>query len=191
MRRTALVLALTCTAALSAAALADPVVYTLDPGHTTVLWEAKHFGTSTNHGRFDKESGTVTLDLAAKTGKVEVSIDLASVSTGHEGFDKHLRSADFFNVDAHPTATFSGDEFTFEGDRVTQVAGTLTLLGQSQPVTLTATGFNCYDNPYTKKQACGGDFVTTLKRSVWGMSYGLPGIPDEVQIRIQVEGGRQ
>lgn len=172
-------------------AAAEPVTYKLDPTHTTVLWEAKHFGTSLNHGRFDRESGTVTLDLAAKTGKVEVTIELDSVSTGTEGFDKHLKAADFFNVEKSAKATFVGDQFSFDGDKVKSVTGELTLLGVSAPVTLTAVGFNCYDNPYTKKQACGGDFETTIKRSDWGMTYGLPGIPDEVKLRIQVEGGRQ
>jgi polyisoprenoid-binding protein YceI len=189
MRRTFIASALLLS--LPLLAQAEPVTYTLDPTHTTVLWEAKHFGTSLNHGRFDRESGSVTLDLAAKTGKAEVSIDISSISTGTENFDKHLKAADFFDVANHPTATFVGDQFSFEGDQVKSVSGTLTMLGVSAPVTLTAMGFNCYDNPYSKKQACGGDFETTIKRSDWGMKYGLPGIPDEVKLRIQVEGGRQ
>lgn len=190
MRKTLLTAAtLLCMAPMLASAA--PAVYKLDPTHTTVLWEAKHFGTSLNHGRFDRESGSVTLDLAAKTGKVEVTIDLDSVSTGTEGFDKHLKGKDFFNVEASATATFVGDAFTFDGDAVKSVGGQLTLLGVTAPVTLTAVGFNCYENPYSKKQACGGDFEATIKRSDWGMSYGLPGIPDEVKLRIQVEGGLQ
>jgi polyisoprenoid-binding protein YceI len=171
--------------------MAAPVIYKLDPTHTTVLWEAKHFGTSTNHGRFDSESGSVTLDVAAKTGKVEVSIDLSSVTTGTENFDKHLKGKDFFNVEASSTATFIGTDFSFDGEQVKSVGGTLTFLGKSAPVTLIATAFNCYENPYSKKQACGGDFEATIKRSDWGMEYGLPGIPDEVALRIQVEGGLQ
>ena len=167
--------------------LAAPVKYTIDPGHTTILWGAKHYGTSTNHGRFDKKSGTVVLDREAKTGKIEISIDLTSISTGNENFDKHLGSPDFFDVAKNTTATFSADQLTFDGDKVTAVTGTLNMLGASGPVTLKAVGFNCYDNPRSKKQVCGGDFEGTLTRSVWGMKYGLPGIPDEVSLRIQVE----
>lgn len=167
--------------------LAAPVTYIIDPGHTTVLWEAKHFGTSTNHGRFDKESGKVVLDRENKTGKIEIEIDLGSNSTGTANFDKHLAGEDFFNVAKNPTASFVADQLSFDGDKLKAVTGKLSMLGKEGEVTLTATAFNCYDNPYSKKQVCGGDFETTIKRSLWGMEYGLPGIPDEVRLRIQVE----
>ena len=173
------------------AALAKPETYKIDPGHTTILWEAKHFATSTNRGRFDKKEGTVVLDREAKSGKIEISIDLASISSGSDAFNKHLSSADFFDVEKSPTATFTSDQLSFDGDKLTGAKGTLTLRGKSAPVELKAVGFNCYDSPWTKKQVCGGDFETTLKRSAWGMEYGLPGIPDEVFVRIQVEGGIQ
>lgn len=191
MNRTALV-SLFATAALGAGiAHAEPVTYAVDPTHTFVTFEAKHFGTSTNRGRFDKKSGSVTIDAAAKTGKVDISIDMGSINTGTEAFNNHLKSKDFFNVEAFPKATFVSDKVIFEGDKVTAVVGTLTLLGKGQTVTLKANNYGCYQNPMLKREVCGGDFDTTITRSEFGMNYGLPFIPDNVRLVIQVEAVKQ
>jgi polyisoprenoid-binding protein YceI len=173
------------------AAQAQSATYMIDPTHTQVVFEAKHFGVSTNRGRWDKKEGTVTLDKAAKTGKVELTIDMGSISTGIGPFDGHLKSKDFFAAEEFPTAKFVGDKFTFNGDKVTSVSGDLTLRGVTKPVTLTASSFGCYENPRLKREVCGGDFETTIQRSQWGMAYGLPGIPDSVRLLIQAEAIKQ
>jgi polyisoprenoid-binding protein YceI len=175
------------------AGLAQANTYSVDPTHTFVTFEASHYGTSTLRGRFDRKEGAVTFDRAAKTGKAEITIDLASVSTGVAPLDGHLKSKDFFNVgDGGATAKFVGDKFAFNGDKVSEVAGTLTLLGKTLPVTLKATNFNCYTNPLFKREVCGGDFETTIARSQWGMSYGLNfGVPDNIRLLVQVEAVRQ
>ncbi|MFT7722649.1 MAG: YceI family protein [Roseateles sp.] len=178
-------------AAAAGAAQAQSATYAIEPTHTQVYFEAKHFGTSTNRGRWDKKEGTVTLDKAAKTGKVELTLDMASISTGIGPFDGHLKGNDFFAAEQFPTAKFVGDKFTFDGDKVTSVSGMLTLRDRTNPVTLTATSFNCYENPRLKREICGGDFEATLQRSQWGMTYGLPGIPDTVRLLIQVEAVKQ
>jgi polyisoprenoid-binding protein YceI len=170
---------------------AQSATYTIDPTHTFVTWEAKHFGTSTNRGRFDRKEGTVTFDRTGKTGRADITIDMASISTGTAPFDGHLKSKDFFDATNFATARFIGDRFTFDGDKVSRVAGTLTMLGKTVPVTLIATHFNCFDHPMLKREVCGGDFETTIQRSQWGMGYGLPGIPDSVRLLIQVEAIRQ
>jgi len=174
------------------AAQAQSATYAIDPTHTAVTFEAKHFGTSTLRGRWDKKEGTVTLDKAAKTGKVEFTIDMASISTGTAPFDGHLKSKDFFAVEEFPTAKFVGDKFTFNGDKVTSVSGELTLKGKTNPVTLTATGFGCYENPRLKREVCGGDFETTIQRSQWGITYAMPAVtPDAIRLLIQVEAIKQ
>ncbi|WKB51539.1 YceI family protein [Eleftheria terrae] len=174
------------------AAQAEPVTYSIDPSHTFVTFEVVHFGTSTNRGRFDKKEGTVQIDRAAKTGKVELTLETDSINTGVAPFNKHLQSKDFFNTAEHPTAKFVGDKFTFDGDKVTAVSGTLTLLGKSQPVTLKANRFNCYQSPMLKREVCGGDFETTIQRSQWGMTYLLNmGQPDDVRLLVQVEAVKQ
>jgi polyisoprenoid-binding protein YceI len=180
--------------ALSAAfgVQAQNATYAIDPTHTFVTYEIGHFGTSTNRGRFDKKEGSVQFDKAAKTGKVEVVFDLTSVSTGVAGLNKHLQSAEMFDTARFPSAKFVGDRFVFKGDKVAEVVGALTLRDKTLPVTLKATNFNCYTNPLLKREVCGGDFETTLKRSQWGVNYGLQfGFPDEVRLLIQVEAVKQ
>lgn len=171
---------------------AAPATYAIDPAHTFASFEIRHFGTSTIRGRFDKKEGSVSFDRAAKTGRVEITIDMASINSGVAPFDDHLKSADLFNVAAHPTAKFVGDKFSFAGDKVTSVSGSLTLMGKTQPVTLTASNFNCYDSPMLKREVCGGDFETTIQRSAFGLSYALPmAAPDNVRLLVQVEAAKQ
>ncbi|MCE4557487.1 YceI family protein [Roseateles cellulosilyticus] len=188
MKTTLLLAALLATAG---AAHAQSATYSLEPTHTQVYFEAKHFGTSTNRGRWDKKEGTITYDKAAKTGKVDITIDMASISTGIGPFDGHLKSKDFFAVEEFPTAKFVGDKFTFNGDKLVSVTGDLTLRGKTNPVTLTASSFNCYQNPMLKREVCGGDFEATIQRSQWGVMYGIPGIPDSVRLLIQIEAVKQ
>jgi len=192
MRTSLVTLAAAAALMAGAAAHAETATYAMDPSHTFVTFEIGHFGTSTNRGRFDKKEGTVQLDRAAKTGKVEVSIDVASVNTGTAAFDKHLQSADLFNAAQHPSIKFVSDKFVFSGDKVTEVTGNLTLLGKTQPVTLKASQFNCYNSPMLKREVCGGDFETTIDRSAFGMNYGIDwGFPKNVRLIVQVEAVKQ
>jgi polyisoprenoid-binding protein YceI len=190
MKKTLLALALLASAGFAQAEIAT---YNIDPSHTFVYFEAKHFGTSTLRGRFDKKEGSVTLDRAAKTGKADISIDVNSISTGVAPLDGHLKSKDFFNAAESGTVKFVGDKFAFDAaGKVTSVAGNLTMLGKTQPVTLAASNFNCYDHPMLKREVCGGDFETTIARSQWGMNYGVAnGLPDNIRLLIQIEAPKQ
>jgi polyisoprenoid-binding protein YceI len=189
MTKTLIAIALLATSGL---ALAESATYAIDPTHTFVNFESKHFGTSTLRGRFDKKEGTVTLDKVAKTGKAEITLDVTSVSTGVAALDTHLKGKDFFNAAEFPTARFVGDKFSFTGDKVATVSGTLTMRGKTHPVTLTATHFNCYINPMLKREVCGGDFETSIQRTLWDVSYGLAyGIPDATRLLIQIEAVKQ
>lgn len=191
MRKSVLALAAAC-ALVPVLAQAEPATYALDPLHTFVTFEIGHFGTSTNRGRFDKKEGTVQFDRAGKTGKVEVTIDTTSVNTGAAPFDKHLKSADLFDAEKYPTIKFVSDKFAFNGDKVAEVAGNLTLMGKTQPVTLKANQFNCYTNPMNKREVCGGDFETTIDRTAFGMNYGIDwGFPKNVRLVIQAEAIKQ
>jgi polyisoprenoid-binding protein YceI len=184
-------LLMTTLAASSSIALADSATYKVEPTHTFVTFEVQHFGTSTNRGRFDKKEGTISFDAKAKTGKADISVHTSSINTGVAPFDSELKKDKFLNAAKYPTAQFVGDQFQFEGDKITQVTGNLTLLGKTQPVTLIAKNFNCYQNPMLKREVCGGDFETTFQRSGFGMTYGLPGIPDDTKLVIQIEAVRQ
>ncbi len=185
--------ALAAVATLAAGAVqAESATYMVEPTHTFATFEISHFGASVNRARFDKKTGTVQLDKAAKTGKVEVTIDTTSVNSGTAAFDKHLQSPDLFDAAKYPTMKFVSDKFVFNGDKVSEVTGSLTLLGKTQPVTLKANQFNCYVNPMLKREVCGGDFETTIDRTAFGMNYGVDwGFPNDVKLVIQVEAVKQ
>ena len=188
-----LVLSLTAAAALLAgASQANAATYAIDPTHTFATFEIAHFGASTNRGRFDKKEGKIEFDRSAKTGKVEITLDITSINTGTAAFDKHLQSPDIFNAAAYPTAKFVSTGMTFNGDKVAEVAGTLTMLGKTNPVTLKASQFNCYNSPMLKREVCGGDFEATIDRTAYGMNYGVEfGFPKNVRLVIQVEAIKQ
>ena len=191
MRKTLLGLAM-ATTLLSTTAQAETSTYMLEPTHTFVTFEIGHFGTSTNRGRFDKKEGSVQMDRAAKTGKLEVTIDTTSINSGTPAFDKHLQSADIFDAAKHPTIKFVSDKFVFNGDKVTEIMGNLTLLDKTQSVTLKASQFNCYQSPMLKREVCGGDFETTIDRTAFGMNYGVDwGFPKNVRLIVQAEGIKQ
>jgi len=183
--------ALAALSLVAGMAQAETATYAIDPTHTFVTFEAKHFNTSTLRGRFDKKEGSVSFDRAGKSGKAEITLDTSSVSTGVPALDTHLKGKDFFNAAQSPSVKFVGDKFSFDGDKVTGVAGELTMLGKTVPVTLKATGFNCYNNPLLKREVCGGDFEGTIQRSQYGLGF-LPQVtPDDIPLLIQVEGIRQ
>jgi len=174
-------------AALPLAAFAAPESYTIDPTHTYPNFSVSHLGFSTMHGRFDNTTGKLTLDRAAKTGSVDISIATASINTGLQKRDDHLRGPDFFNTAEFPKMTYQSTAVKFKGDAVDTVEGKLTLMGITKPVTLTVTAFKCGDNPMSKKPMCGADATAHIKRSDFGMKYGLPGLGDELKLSFEVE----
>ena len=178
-------LALTLAAALPA--LADVETYNIDPNHTFPTYEIGHMGYSLQRGRFNKTKGTITIDPAAKSGSAEVAIEAASVSSGVDKLDEHLRGADFFNAARYPQIVFKSNDLTFDGDRVTRARGTLSMNGMSQPVTLEVTKFKCGIHPMLMRKMCGAEMSTTIKRSDFEIKYGLPMVADEVLLRINVE----
>ncbi len=189
MKRLACLAALaTLSGSLPAAAAVE--TYTIDPRHTFPSFEVMHLGMSLQRGRFNKTTGKITVDTAAKTGSVDVTIDATSVDTGLDKLEEHVRAEDFLNASAHPTITFKGSKLAFEGDKLKSVEGELTMRGVSRPVTLTATHFNCGTHPMNKKAMCGGEFVATIKRSEWGIKYAIPALADEMRLRINVEAFR-
>ena len=172
-------------------AQAEAVNYAIDPTHTFAYFELTHLGISTLRVRLDRKQGSVRLDRAARTGKVDITIDMASVTSGVAAFDSELKGKDFFDVANHPSARFVADQLLFKGDLLTEVSGQLSIVGRTQALTLKARGFNCYLNPLFKREVCGGDFEATLMPSQWGLGR-LPALaPDEVKLLVQVEAIKQ
>lgn len=162
--------------------------YTLDPMHTNVFWHANHMGFSTPSGKFADVKGTVTLDEAApQNSALQVTIASASIVTGIEKFDTHLKSKDFFNVEQFPTATFVSTKVEPTGTNTAKVTGTLTMLGVAKPVTLDVKLNKIGENPMTKAKTAGFSATGTIKRSEFGMNYGVPMVADDVQLTIESE----
>ena len=170
---------------------AEPVTYRVDPDHTSVHFEAKHFATSSLRGRFDRKEGAVVLDRAAKTGRAEVTFEIDSLNTPVVGFTNAVKGKNFLNAAEFPTAKFVGDQFTFEGDKLTAVGGNLTLVGKTNPIKMTAITFNCYESSMLKREVCGGDFEATIQRSQWGMVANAGSVGDSIKLLIQIEAIRQ
>jgi polyisoprenoid-binding protein YceI len=177
-------------ALFGASAFAAPVTYTLDPQHTYPSFEADHFGgLSVWRGKFDATSGKVVYDKVAKSGSLEVTVDMSSIDFGMPKLNEHAKSAEIFDAAKFPTATFSGKFIKFDGATPTEAQGTLTMHGVTKPVTLTINSFKCIQSPVSKKEVCGADASATINRADFGVNYGEKyGFKQEVKLQIQVEG---
>lgn len=164
--------------------------YSIDPAHTYVSFAINHLGFSTLRGKFNQQSGSLYYDAAAKKASVTIEIDAASIDTGHEKRDAHLSSPDFLNAVENPTITFQSTGVTWNGDQLATVTGDLTLLGVSKPVTLQVTAMKCGAHPFSKKQVCGFDAIASIRRSDFGINYGLPAIGDVLELNIEVEASK-
>ncbi len=164
------IIALAIATSFSAAAFAAPETYVLEQNHTKPRFEYSHMGYSTQLSRFDTAKGTVTIDRAAKTGSVDVTIDATSVNTGSDMFNGHIQGEDFFDTAKFPTITYKSDKFKFEGDKLVGIEGNLTIKGVTKPVTLTVTSFMCMPHPMMKKEACGASAGCSTRGSGWDSS---------------------
>lgn len=175
-------------AAVAANAIAAPVSYTVDPSHTYPSFEADHMGMSFWRGKMNKSSGTVVVDREAGAGKVDITIELASIDFGLEAMNAWAVGEKFFNVAKSPTATYKGKLETFVGGSPTAVSGELTLNGRTKPVKLAITRFKCAAHPMLKREFCGADASATFKRDEFGLDAGKDyGFNMDMVLRIQVE----
>ena len=177
---------------LSFSAFADVTTYQLDPDHTYPSFEADHIGgLSVWRGKFDKSQGTVTLDLAAKTGTVKVTTDIASVHTGSTKLDQNLQSDQFFDTSKFPEATYEGT-IKFKGDKPDSVVGNLTMRGVTRPLTLEIDSFKCMPHPMLKREVCGVDAVGEFDRSDFGVDFGKTyGFSMKTRLLISAEALKQ
>ena len=175
---------------VASSVMAAPVNYTLDPSHTYPSFEADHFGGMSKwRGKILKSSGKVTLDREAKTGTVNVTMDMDTIDFGMKKMNQHATSAEMFNTEKFPTAVYAGKFTKFDGDRPTEASGTLTLHGVTKPVTLSINEFKCMIHPMMKREVCGADASATINRADFGVDYGAAmGFKQDVKLAIQVEG---
>lgn len=179
--------ALALAGAASSSAFAAPETFVIDGTHTFPRFSYSHLGYSTQLSRFDKTTGKVVFDKAARTGSVDIAIDMKSVNTGFATFNEHLQGADFLDTAKYPTATFKSTKVRFDGDRPAAIDGKLTIKGVTKPVTLTVTSFHAMPHPMLKKDAIGANAHTTIKRSEFNAGNYAPHVGDEVRIDIALE----
>lgn len=177
--------------------VADPArvtagTYAADPGHSLIGWEVNHFGFNDYYGIFGDVAGTLVLDPAnLNAAKVDVTIPVASVTTASKGLTEHLLRAgkdggapDFFGPAPAP-ARFVSTAVKADG-MTAEITGNLTLNGVTKPVTFTAEFTGAGQNPFNKKETIGFEAETSIKRSDFGVNYGIPFVSDEVELDISV-----
>jgi len=170
------------------AAQATEVTYQIDPTHTYPSFEADHMGISVWRGKFNKSSGQITVDKAANTGKVEVTVDMSSVDFGLDIMNEAARADSLFDTAKYPQAVYRGTLAGFKDGAPTRVDGELELHGRKQPLTLQLRKFKCLPHPIIKRELCGADAAASFQRDAFGMDAGKDyGFDMTVDLRIQVE----
>jgi polyisoprenoid-binding protein YceI len=177
------------TRLIGGAELPAPGRWQIDPGHTEVAFIGRHFMLTKVRGHFTGVTGVIVVAEDPAESTAEVTIDVASVDSGSQARDDHLRSADFFDAARHPTATFTGRAADWHGTRGL-LAGDLTIRGITRPVTLAAGYLGHVADPW------GGQRVIftaegTLNREDWGLTWNMPldngGLLVSKDIRIEIE----
>lgn len=180
-------------AGLSAAPKLPNGTYTIDAAHSKVGFEVVHLVVATVDGEFKNVSATVTLNSNPAKSTVEAVIDVASVDTGNEKRDGHLRTSDFFDVAKHPTMVFKSRSFKLKGDKLT-VAGDLTLRGVTKPVTLEGRFRGVAADGYGNEKV-GASLRGQINRKDFGVSWNAaveagPVVSDTVDLILNIEAGR-
>ena len=188
-------------AALAAApAAAQSVTYAVDITHSSFLFSANHIGYTNVFGLFREWGGEFTFDpVAPEKATVKIEVKTESIDTndrrvqaqgGRRGRDEHLRSADFFNVKEFPTMTFVSTKVEKTGEKTGKLHGNITLLGQTKPVVFDVTFNKVAPHPvpaYNKVMTSGFSIRGTIKRTDFGMKFGVPAVSDEVALFIEIE----
>ena len=178
--------ALLLSALIPAASAAE--TFTLDPEHTFPSFEIGHQGISVMRGKFNRSKGRAMFDAEKQQGAIDVRVDATSGDTGHDGLNKKLLGGNFFRTAQFPEIVFQSNQVEFKDGKPVTAIGNLTLLGVTKPVTLEIRSYGCTLQFLTRRPMCGADVHTVIKRSDFGMNYGIPMIGDEVKLAIEVEG---
>jgi polyisoprenoid-binding protein YceI len=171
---------------LAAPAAAAPETYVIDLPHSFSNFEVGYLGVTSIRGRFNKTTGTITLDRVGKTGSIEAQIDVTTVDTGYARRDELLRTENYFNAAEYPTMTFRSKNLRFNGDDLAGADGELTLLGVTRPVSVELVSLKCITHPTNKRETCGAIATGTIRRSDFGMTRASRSIGDDIRVFINV-----
>ena len=183
-----LLLPATILALFTASAQAAPEHYEFDKSHTRILFFISHLGFSESVGEFTDYDGKILFDEKEPAkSSLDITIKPASVRTPSTALDEHLQKKDFFNTESFPELRFVSTGIKMTGEHDGDVTGNVTLLGITKPVTLKVHFNNAGYHPMTQDYVAGFKAVATLKRSDFGMSYGIPNVGDEVRVEVYTE----
>jgi len=166
--------------------------YSFDKAHTQILFFVNHLGFSMSQGEFHGYDGSFVIDRGNPSkSSIDVTIETASIDMDDEKWDAHMKNEDFFNVEKFPTMRFKSTAVELVGEGTAKISGDLTILDVTKPVVLDVTHNKSGVHPFSGKFVAGFSGTTIVKRSDFGMTYGVPGVADEVHVRLEVEGIRE
>jgi polyisoprenoid-binding protein YceI len=169
------------------AQVASSEIYDIDPEHTAAALEYRHWGLSRQRGQFNKTSGTIEFNPESESARIQIEIDVNSVTAGTEAFNEMLRSPDFFDAANHPRIFFKSSQAHFDKDRLTEIEGELTIKGISKPVALKLGHFHCRFMPVYGTRACGANASANILRSDFNLGRFTPFVGDQIDLHIAVE----
>lgn len=179
----------TATRTIDGVELPAPGIWTIDPGHAEVAFVGRHFGLTKIRGRFPGVTGVVVVGDAIEGSAVSVEIDMASVSSGDQSRDDHLRSADFFDVERHPSATFSSTALHVDG-AAGQLTGDLTIKGVTRSVVLDVAYLGAAVDPWDNERAVFSA-AGVINREDWGLTWNMlldaGGLLVSKEIRLEID----
>lgn len=168
---------------------AETLFLTLDPQHTHVMFSVMHLGLARTHGTFDKVEGRAVVDRnRPESAVVEVMIDVASLDSGLDARDANLMGGSWFDAEDHPRMSFTATGFDPSGEAAGLLTGDLTLRGVTRPVMLEVTYNGSAGDPFSSRKTRHGFTATgMIRRSDFGMDFGLDFVGDEITLTIDTE----
>lgn len=158
--------------------------YKVDSAHTQVAFTVNHLGFNAYHGIFGDITGSLTLDPAKPdASKLSIEIPMSGIVTTSKALTDHLLKPDFFDAAKFPTARFESTSVVASGTSAV-ITGNLTIKGVTKPVTFNAQFIGAGPNPMSKAETVGFEATTSINRSDFGISYGVPMVSDKVDLRI-------
>jgi len=159
--------------------------YTIDAAHTLIGWRVLHLFFNDYFGAFGNPTGELNLDIVNPSkSSVTIDIPISGLVTASEKLTGHMKTKDFFDAEKFPSAKFASTSVKVSKLNAV-ITGNLTMMGITKPVTLKANlsgnGPNLFRN---KIETVGFHAKTSINRSEWGMSYGIPGVSDKIDLDI-------
>lgn len=169
---------------------ANDGTWSIDPVHSKALFRVMHLGVGAFWAKFDAVTGSIVYFGGDKAPEFDVSVAIESVHSGNENLDKHLKSPDFFNAKEFPAMTFKSTKGVLKSPGTWEICGQLTMHGQTHEACATVTMTGSADTGRGPK--AGFEAMFTIKRSQWGMNYGVEqgSLGDEVRVIVALEAGK-